>query len=94
MDRIWKRFFYKLRLPFYSFVAIVTAGLGAGWIAEQFGSSLTEAFAYAVYYAVLIGFTVVPVIVLVAILLKDLYDQSRREIQRENKTVMDALKND
>ena len=93
MSRVWKRFFYKIRMPvLIPFGLLVVSGsihIGT----DQYGSSFTEVVAAVLLFLFyLIGFVMIAAIPIA--LLLEAYGRARTEIEEENETLIRALKND
>jgi len=93
MSRVWKRFFYKIRMPvLIPFGLLVVSGsihIGT----DQYGSSFTEVVAAVLLFLFyLIGFAMI-VAIPIALLLET-YEKARTEIKEENNYIIEILKHD
>jgi len=93
MTRVWKRFFYKIRMPVSIISGLLAVSSIIHIVTDTYGSSFTEVVAavlLALFY--LIGFAMIAAIPIA--LLLEAYSKARTEIEEENETLIRALKND
>jgi hypothetical protein len=83
MSRVWKKFFIKvgkgLSVVAYVLGSMFVGGLIAGW------------FSYDIEAGILAGATVMVFLPMIAFLLRDVYRESKLEVQIENNKIMRDL---
>jgi hypothetical protein len=91
MSRVWKRFFYKIRMPVSIIFGLLAVSGAIHIVTDQYGSNFVEVVAAVLLFLFyLIGFAVSAAIPIA--LLLEVHEKSRTEIQEENKKVLNALK--
>jgi len=93
MDRVWKRFFFKLRMPvFFATVFFAVTGV-LHFSTDQFGTSFGQVFAAVIIALVtIVGLALMFFLVLVPFL--EVYQKAKEEIEEENNAVIEVLKDE
>lgn len=84
MNRVWKRFLFKVSIVVGGIAYVVVSMLLGGFIANWLG--------YSVESGTIAGAFVMVIFPMIAFMLRDTYLDSKREVERENKEMMRALK--
>ena len=93
VNRIWKRFLYKIRMPVFVISGLLAVSSAVHIVTDTYGSSFTEVIASVLLFLFyLIGFAMI-VAIPIALLL-EAYGRAQTEIEEENKNIMKALGND
>ena len=93
MSRVWKRFFYKIRMPVFIISGLLAVSGSIHIVTDQYGSNFMEVVAAVLLFLFyLIGFAMIAAIPIA--LLLEAYGRAQTEIEEENQTIMKALRND
>ena len=93
MTRVWKRFFYKIRMPVFIILGLLAVSSVIHIVTDTYGSSFAEVVA-AVLLALFYIFGVLLFIAPPIMLLLETYEKARTEIQDENNDIIEILKKD
>ena len=93
MSRVWKRFFYKIRMPVFIISGLLAVSSVIHIVTDQFGSGFMEVFA-AVLLALFYIFGILLFAAPPVMLLLETYEKARTEIQEENNYIIEILKDD
>ena len=83
MNRIWKRFFFKLAEPLAFFMYFFATMTLAEYTAENLGYGAEG------YIAVVVVMVIIPIF---AVMLRMTWRQAKSEIERENEEMLNTLK--
>ena len=93
VNRIWKRFLYKIRMPVFIISGLLAVSSAIHIVTDTFGSSFAEVLATVLLFLFyLIGFAMI-VAIPIALLLET-YEKARTEIKEENNYIIEILKHD
>jgi len=93
MSRVWKRFFYKIRMPVSIISGLLAVSSVIHIVTDQFGSSFMQVVA-AVLLALVYVFGVLLFAAPPIMLLLETYEKARTEIKEENNYIIEILKHD
>jgi hypothetical protein len=84
MSRIWKRFLFKVAKG----VAVISYVLGSMFV----GGFIAGWLGYDPEAGIMAGAFVMVIFPIIAFLLRDIYQDAKREVEWENRKMMDTLK--